>query len=181
MQAKAVSMRYVWAPFLFCICIAAPALAATPPPQSGPATTSANVAVTGWKLECDPGKTTLACHMLNQIVSSSNGALIIGFTLVPTSDGQTVLTMQVPLGTSVRTPIGVSVTGGPSQTYQFLMCSQQGCFATGPINADLLAAMRAGKGEMRVTYAVLDTNLVEHDVTASLNLAGFSQVYDRLK
>jgi invasion protein IalB len=174
-------MKYVWAALLFCIAIAAPAMGATPPPQSSGTTTSANVAVTGWKLECDPGKTTLACHMLNQIVSSSNGALVIGFTIVPRSDGQTMLTMQVPLGTSVRTPIGVSVTGGPSQTYQFLMCSQQGCFAAAPINADLLTAMRAGKGELRVTYALLDTNLVEHDVTASLSLAGFSQVYDRLK
>ncbi len=171
-------MKYVWTALLFCI--AAPAMGATPAAQDV-TTTSASVAVAGWKLECDAGKTTLACHMLNQIVSSSNGALIIGFTLVPTSDGKTVLTMQVPLGTSVRTPIGVSVTGGPSQTYQFLMCSQQGCFASSPINADLLAAMRAGKGEMRVTYAVLDGNLVEHDVTASLSLEGFSQVYDHLK
>ena len=172
-------MKYLWAALLFAF--AAPAVAATPAPQGGATTTSANVAVTGWKLECDPGKTTLACRALDQILQSSNGALVIAFTVLPTADGKTVLTMNVPLGTSVRTPIGVSVTGGPSQTFQYLTCSQQGCFATGTMNADLLAAMRAGKGDMRVTYAVLDSNLAEHEVTASLSLAGFAQVDDRLK
>jgi invasion protein IalB len=173
-------MRYACA-VLFFWCFAAPGYAATPAPPPAGTTTAANVAITGWRLECDPGKTALACHANNSIVQSSNGALVIGFTVAQTADGKTIMTMNVPLGTSVRTPMGVSVVGGPSQSFQFLTCSQQGCYATGTVNADLLAAMRDAKGDLRVTYDMLDGNLVPHTITASLPLAGFSQVDDRLK
>ncbi|HTV93373.1 MAG TPA: invasion associated locus B family protein [Verrucomicrobiae bacterium] len=173
-------MRYACA-VLFLCCFAVPGYAATPAPPVGGTTTSANVAVTGWRLECDPGKTALACHANDSIVQSSNGGLVIRFTVAQTADGKTILTMNVPLGTSVRTPIGVSVAGGPSQSFQFLTCSQQGCYATGSLNSDLLAAMREAKGDLRVVYDVLDNNLVPHTITASLSLVGFSQVDDRLK
>jgi invasion protein IalB len=172
-------MRYVWATLLFAIAV--PALGATPAPPAAGTTTSANVAITGWRLECDPGKTALACRANNSIVQASNGAQVIGFTVAQNAEGKTVMTMNVPLGTSVRTPIGVSVGSGPSQAFQFLTCSQQGCYATGTLNADLLAAMRDAKSDLRVTYDVLDNNLVPHTITASLPLAGFSQVDDRLK
>jgi invasion protein IalB len=173
-------MRYARA-VLFLCSFAVPVYAATPAPEAAGTTTSANVAVTGWRLECDPGKTALACHANNSIVQASNGGLVIGFTVAQTADGKTILTMNVPLGTSVRTPMGVSVAGGPSQSFEFLTCSQQGCYATGTLNADLLAAMRDAKGDLRVTYDVLDNNLVPHTITASLPLTGFSQVDDRLK
>lgn len=172
-------MKYLWVPLLFAI--AAPALGATPAPQAGTTTTSANVAITGWRLECDPGKTSLACRALDSIVQSSNGGLVIQFTVAQTTDGKSILTMNVPLGTSVRTPIGVSVADGPTQAFQFLACAQQGCIATGTVNADLLAAMRAAKGDLRVTYDLLDANLNPHTITVSLPLAGFAQVDDRLK
>ncbi len=170
-------MRYACA-VLFLCCIAAPANAATPPPQE--ATTPANVAITGWKLECDPGKTALACQVLNSI-QTANGALVIGFSVQPAADGKTSLTIKVPLEASVRTPIGVSVTGGASQSFQFLTCSPQGCFATGTISADLLAAMRAAKGDLKVAYVLLDASLTERTITATIPLAGFAQVYDKLK
>lgn len=177
MRAKAAFMKNACALLLF-FALAAPAYAATPAPQAQQQ--QASVAVTGWRLECDPMKSSLLCHARDQILQSGSGALIIGFDLTPAPDGKTNLTVNVPLGTSVRTPVVVSI-GGPSQNFSFLTCSQQGCFATGVINGDLLAAMRAGKGDMKVTYAILDNNLGEHAVTASLSLAGFSEVYDRLK
>lgn len=173
-------MRYACA-VLFLWCFAVPGYAATPAPQAAGTTTSANVSVTGWRLECDPGKTSLACRALDSIVQSSNGGLVIAFTVYQTADGKSNLTMNVPLGTSVRTPIGVSVTGGAAQSFQFLTCSQQGCYATGTLNADLLAAMREAKGDLRVVYDILDNNLAPHTITVSLPLSGFAQVDDRLK
>lgn len=175
-------MKYACAAlFLYCFyCFAAPAFAATGPTQSG-GTTTANVAITGWKLECDPTKSGVACRALDTIVQAQNGGLVIGLSLNVGPDGKTYLTINAPLGTSLRTPVGLSIAGGASQNFPFLTCSQQGCFATGSIDADLLAAMRAAKSNLTVTYGVLDANLAEHDVTASLPLSGFSQVYDKLK
>ena len=174
-------MRYI-AVLLMLLGLNAPVSAATPAPEAPQNTTqSARVGVSGWRLECDPTNTTaLACHVLNSIVQQ-NGGMVISFTFSPGADGKTLLTMEVPLGVAVRTPIGVSVTGGPSQNFTFLFCSQQGCYATGAIDNDLLTAMKAGKGELRVNYSILDNNLGEHGITASLALTGFADVYARLK
>jgi invasion protein IalB len=166
---------------LFVFFVAQPAFAATPAPAAASGSTQARVAISGWHLECDPGQSSLTCRVLNQIVQTPSGALLIGFAFTSTADGKTVLTMQVPLGASVASPIGVSIAGGPSQNFSYVTCSQQGCFAAGTVNADLLAAMRTDKGNVLVTYTILDNNLVGHGVTASLSLSGFSQVYDRLK
>jgi len=173
-------MRYV-AVLIMLLGFTAPVLAATPAPEAPAATTqSARVAVSGWRLECDPTNTSsLACHVLNSI-QAQNGALVISFTFSPAADGKTTLAMQVPLGAAVRTPVEVSVVGGPSQNFAFLLCTQQGCYATGALNGDLLAAMKAGKGELKVTYGILDNGLAEHGIAASLPLAGFADVDARL-
>jgi invasion protein IalB len=172
-------MRFI-AALLVLAGFAAPVSAATPAPDASAATQSTRVGVSGWRLECDPTNTTsLACHVLNSI-QAQNGAQLISFTVSPAPDGKTILTMQVPLGAAVRTPIGVSVAGGPTQSFTYLTCSQQGCYATGAINSDLLASMKAGKGELRVSYGILDNSLAEHGITASLSLTGFADVYARL-
>jgi invasion protein IalB len=174
-------MKYI-AVLLMLLGLTAPVSAATPAPDAPAATTqSARVGVSGWRLECDPTNTTaLACHVLNSIVQQ-NGGLVISFTFSPTPDGKTLLTMQTPLGVAIRTPIAVSVAGGPSQNFTFMFCSQQGCYATGAINNDLLTAMKTGKGDLHVSYGLLDNNLAEHGITASLPLAGFADVDARLK
>ena len=160
----------------FLLGAAAPVSAATPPPNAQ----AANVAITGWKLECDPVKATLACRAMDQILAQ-NGALVLSFMLADDAAGKTVLTINTPLGISVKTPVGVSVAGSATQSFPFLTCSQAGCFATGPVNADLLAAMRGAKSDLKVTYDVLDTGLNERAVTATLSLTGFAAVADRLK
>ncbi len=174
-------MRYT-AALLVLFGLAAPVSAATPAPQTPAATTqSARVSVSGWRLECDPTNTSaLACHVLNSI-QAQNGGLVISFTVSATGDGKTTLAMQVPLGAALRTPIGVGLAGGASQNFPFLLCTQQGCYATGAINSDLLAAMKGGKGELKVSYGILDKDLREDSIAASLSLTGFPAVYERLK
>jgi invasion protein IalB len=173
-------MRYI-AALLMLAGLTAPVSAATPAPDAPAATTqSARVAVSGWRLECDPTNTSaLACHVLDSI-QAQNGGLVISFTVSSAADGKTTLAMQVPLGAAVRTPIGISVAGGASQNFPFLLCTQQGCYATGAINSDLLAAMKTGKGELKITYGILDNGLSEHNIAASLPLTGFPAVYERL-
>jgi len=172
-------MRII-AALLFASCCAAAAQAATTAPQAPASSTSARVVITGWKLECDPVRGTLECRAIDQILGQ-NGSLVIGFTLTQGTGGKVELTMDAPLGVSVRTPVAVSMPGGPSQNFTFLACSQQGCFATGVLDDGLLAAMRAGKSDLHVTYGLLDTNLAEHEVTATIPLTGFAEVSNRLK
>lgn len=174
-------MRNAFALLLVLLC-AGPAYASTTP-ASAPAASAqqASVGITGWRLECNPTKGALACRALDDILQAPSGALVIAFAVSETADGKAVLTMTAPLGISVHTPINVSVAGNGSQDFPFLTCSQQGCFATGKINADLLSAMHGSNGDLKVTYGVLDANLAEHTVTASLSLNGFPAVYDRLK
>lgn len=154
------------------------ASAATPAAPAA-ATSTTQAKTSGWKLECDPIKGALTCHAVDQV--ATNGGLIVAFTLAAQNDGKVVLTMNVPLGVSVRTPISLAVGNGPSQSFTYLACTQQGCFATGTMNADLLGAMKAGKGDLRVSYGYLDAGLGEHSVNATLSLNGFAEVTDKLK
>jgi invasion protein IalB len=154
-----------------------PAIAQT----SGQSQPQARVNITGWRLECDPTRTKLSCKLLNEISQAPNAALIINFTLLPTPAGKTQMTMEVPVGAALASPISVNIGTGVTQTFPYLTCSQQGCYATAPLQDNVLAAMRAGKVEMKVTYTLLDQNLAAHDVNASVALTGFSDVYDKLK
>jgi invasion protein IalB len=148
--------------------------------QQAPAASQTRFNITGWRLECD-AQTKLACHLSNQITQLPTGGLIISMTMVPVASGKTQLTLQVPLGAAVGTPIIVNLGNGVTQNYPYLTCSQQGCFATATVQDAVLAAMRAGKGEMKVTYTLLDQTLAPHDINASIALTGFSEVYDKLK
>jgi invasion protein IalB len=148
--------------------------------QAAPASSQARINITGWRLECD-AQTKLACHLSNQITQLPTGGLIISMTMVPIANGKTQLTMQVPLGAAVGAPIIVNLGNGVKQNYTYLTCSQQGCFASATVQDAVLAAMRAGKTEMKVTYTILDQTLAPHDINASIALTGFSEVYDKLK
>ncbi|HEY1727246.1 MAG TPA: invasion associated locus B family protein [Candidatus Baltobacteraceae bacterium] len=155
--------------------VAQPAIAQ----QAAPAS-QARINITGWRLECD-AQTKLACHLSNQITQLPTGGLIISMTMVPVANGKIQLTMQVPLGAAVGTPISVNLGNGVTQNYPYLTCSQQGCFATATVQDAVLTAMRAGKVEMKVTYTILDQTLTPHDINASIALTGFPEVYDKLK
>lgn len=179
-RVKSAGMKEAMA-LLLAACCTSPALAATTAQAPAATTTSANVAISGWKLECDPGKTELSCHAVDSIVQARTGEALITLNLLPLPGGKTSLTMTVPLGASLRTPIDLSIDGGPSQSFSYLTCSPQGCYATGELNANLLASMRAAKGDLKVSYGLLDGSLGEHGITASLPLTGFAEVDDRLK
>ena len=159
--------------FLFAI---APDAAGAQATQSSP-----RVAISGWHLECNPTSAKLACRILDQISQVPGGGLVLGITLNANAKGTTDMTLQAPLGVAVGTPVEISITAGATQTFPYVTCSQQGCFAAAAVNQPLLDAMRAGKAELKATYTLLDNNFNPHAVTVSLPLAGFSDVYDKLK
>ena len=169
-------MRSIFSLLLALSCIAVADAAASAPTQTQ---ATANVSVTGWRLECDPVKATLACRALDQIVSG-NGSLVIGFAVNEGVSGKATLTMQVPLGAAVSKPIAVTF-GDKSQSFDYVTCSQQGCFAIAPIEPAILDTMRKGSGTMTVSYTMLDQNLAGHAVTATISVAGFDQVYKKLQ
>lgn len=155
--------------------VPAAAHAATPAPSA-----NQQVTISGWRLECDPGKTKLSCRVLNQITQSPSGALILGFMLNTTPEGKPRVTLQVPLEAAVAAPVIVSAGGG-SQSFPYLTCSQQGCFATAVVENSLLAAMRNERAQLQIVYSLFDASLGSHNVTVTLPLNGFSELADKLK
>ena len=151
------------------------------PGESQSTSSTARVAISGWHLECNPGTgAKLACRILNQITQSPGGGLLLGFTLNQGMKGAVNLTLEVPLGAAVNSPVTISMPAGVTENFPFVTCSQQGCFAAAAVDAPLLAAMRGGKAEMRATYTLLDGSLNPHAVTVSLPLTGFDEVYAKL-
>lgn len=155
-------------------------VAAQTPGGTQTTSSTARVSISGWHLECNPNGSKLACRILNQISQSPGGGLLLGFTLNTGAKGVVNLTLEVPLGAAVNSPVTISMPAGVTENFPFVTCSQQGCYAAAAVDAPLLSAMRAGKADMKATYTLLDGNLNPHAVTVSLPLTGFSEVYDKL-
>lgn len=170
MKNRAIAM------FSVLVCLAA----VQAPGRTQTTSSTARVSISGWHLECNPSGAKLACRILNQISQSPSGGLLLGFTLNEGANGAVNLTLEVPLGAAVNSPVTISMPAGVTQNFPFVTCSQQGCYAAAAVDAALLSAMRAGKAEIKATYTLLDGNLAPHGVTVSLPLTGFAEVYEKL-
>ena len=59
---------------------------------------------------------------------------------------------------------------------QIQTCEQRGCYAGGPLAADLIAAMRTGK-ELKVSFQ----NLAKESIAIPMPLTDFAAAYDKIK
>jgi invasion protein IalB len=177
-------MKIAIAALVFCIAAAGPALAQTAVPASAPAPAAAaapQIAITGWRVECDSQGTALNCRVTDQVTQSGTGALIgaLAVALAPDTK-KPVLTLQLPLGLAVTDPVTLS-SDGASQPYTLITCDRSGCFARAPIDAALLVKMRGDKQQLRVTYNIVNATLAKQTVTLALGLDGFDAALNKIK
>jgi invasion protein IalB len=171
-------MKIVAAVLAFLAAAAGPALA-----QTAATTTPAGpqLAITGWRVECNSQGTALNCSVSDQATQSGTGALIgaLGVALA-TDTKKPVLTLQLPLGLAVSDPVTVTA-GGAMQAYTLITCDRQGCYARAPISDALLAQMRAGKQQMQVHYNIINAALTKQTLTLALGLDGFDAALTKIK
>jgi invasion protein IalB len=175
-------MRIAVALLVFFAVAAGPVLAQTAAAPAAPAAPAGpQLAITGWRVECNSQGSALNCSVSDQVTQSGTGALIgaLGVGLA-TDTKKPVLTLQLPLGLAVSDPVTVTA-GGATQAYTLITCDRQGCYARAPISDPLLVQMRAGKQQMQVHYNIINAALAKQTVTLALGLDGFDAALAKIK
>jgi invasion protein IalB len=157
---------------------AAPPAQTTAAPQAE--TPSASAAPQpGWAARCTSASRNapLECAIEQTAVFTKTGQLIVLVNIRVPSDTHTpVVLVQLPLGLNLPVGAKFQVDDGKSVDLQIQTCENRGCYASTPIAADLLAALKSGK-QLKVSFQ----NLAKETITIPLPLADFAAAYDKIK
>lgn len=126
---------------------AAPAPAAQPAPApTQPQADGAQQA--GWVVRCTSVSrdAPLECAMEQNAVLTKTGQTIVLINIRIAPDTRTpVALLQLPLGLNLPIGAKLQIDDGKTVDLQIQTCENRGCYASTPIAADLLAALRSGK------------------------------------
>jgi invasion protein IalB len=156
---------------------ATPAAPATPQAETPPA--AAAPAQPGWAARCTSASrdAPLECAIEQTAVLSKTGQLIVLVNIrVPSDTHAPVLLLQLPLGLNLPVGAKLQVDDGKTADLQIQTCDNRGCYASIPIAADLLAAIKAGK-QLKLSFQ----NLNKETITIPMPLADFPAAYDKIK
>lgn len=132
----------------------------------------------GWAVNCkgNAPDNSLTCTMSQKIVARQTGRLIANVTfLVPGQGDEPSLLLQLPFNLYLPAGVNYQIDNNTLRHLDIRMCSRNGCFARGPIPAELLTAFRNGK-QMTITYK----NSAEKDVKVPVSLDGFAFAHDKI-
>jgi invasion protein IalB len=149
----------------------ATAQAETPPANAAPQP--------GWAARCSSlsREAPLECAMEQTAILSKTGQLIVLVNIRVPSDTHTpVALVQLPLGLNLPVGAKLQIDDGKVVDLQIQTCENRGCYASTPIAADLLTALKSGK-QLKVSFQ----NLGNETITIPMPLADFAAAYDKIK
>jgi invasion protein IalB len=154
---------------------------AAPPaaPQQAEPAPASTPAPPGWVARCTSvsRETPPECAMEETAVLAKTGQLVILVNVrVPSDTGTPVILVQLPLGLNLPAGIKVQVDDGKTADMQIQTCENRGCYASMPVPADLLAALKSGK-QLKVSFQ----NLGKETITVPLPLADFPAAYEKIR
>ena len=152
---------------------------AAPTPAAEPAANGAAPAQPGWAARCTSASrdAALECAIEQTAVLSKTGQLIVLVNIrVPSDTHAPVLLLQLPLGLNLPVGAKLQVDDGKSADLQIQTCDNRGCYASMPVAADLLAAMKSGK-QLKLSFQ----NLNKETITIPMPLTDFPAAYDKIK
>jgi invasion protein IalB len=133
----------------------------------------------GWVARCSsPNRAApLECAVEETAVLTKTGQLIVLVNIrVPSDTHAPVALVQLPLGLNLPSGAKIQVDDGKVIDLQIQTCENKGCYASTPIAADVLTAMRSGK-QLKVAFQ----NLTKETITIPMPLADFASAYDKIK
>lgn len=128
---------------------AAPAVAApvpAPPVPSGPQ--KLNGAAPAWTVTCvsHARAAPVDCVLEQRLFVKESGQLLsVAVVSVAGANRQPTLVLQLPTGLVLQDGVTLAIDDGAARPVPLQSCDGRGCFASLPIQPDLLEAMRAGK------------------------------------
>jgi invasion protein IalB len=157
---------------------ASPAPAAQPAPApTQPQADGAQQA--GWVVRCTSVSrdAPLECAMEQNAVLTKTGQTIVLINIRIAPDTRTaVALLQLPLGLNLPVGAKLQVDEGKTFDLQIQTCENRGCYASTPIAADLLAALRSGK-QLKVSFQ----NMAKEAIAIPMPLGDFAAAYDKIK
>jgi invasion protein IalB len=157
---------------------ASPAPAAQPAPApTQPQADGAQQA--GWVVRCTSVSrdAPLECAMEQNAVLTKTGQTIVLINIRIAPDTRTpVALLQLPLGLNLPVGAKLQVDEGKTFDLQIQTCENRGCYASTPIAADLLAALRSGT-QLKVSFQ----NMAKEAIAIPMPLGDFAAAYDKIK
>jgi invasion protein IalB len=153
---------------------AAPSAAPANAPAQGDAPPPA-----GWIARCSsPSRSApLECAVEETAVLTKTGQLVVLVNIrVPSDTRVPIALVQLPLGLNLPSGAKIQVDEGKVIDVQIQTCENKGCYASTPIAADVLTAMRSGK-QLKVAFQ----NLTKETITIPMPLSDFAAAYDKIK
>ncbi len=133
----------------------------------------------GWVARCAAASrdAPLDCAIEETAVLTKTGQLVVLVNIRVASDTRAPTALvQLPLGINLPAGAKLQVDEGKVVDLQIQTCENRGCFASTPIVADLLAALKSGK-QLKVSFQ----NLGKESITIPLPLTDFAPAYDKIK
>jgi invasion protein IalB len=157
--------------------VPAPAPGAAPAAEVAPV--AAGAAPAGWAARCTSAsrEAPLECAMEETAVLSKTGQLVVLVNIrVPGDTRAPILLVQLPLGLSLTAGAKLQVDDGKVTDLPIQTCESRGCYATIPIAADLLTAIKAGK-QLKLSLQSMNNE----PIVIPMPLGDFAAAYDKIK
>jgi invasion protein IalB len=156
---------------------AAPAPAATPSPAPQQQGDAGTTPPPGWAVRCNSVSrdAPLECAMEQNAVLTKTGQLIVLINIRAPADTRVPLALiQLPLGLNLPVGAKLQVDEGKATDLQIQTCENRGCYASTPISADLLAALKSGK-QLKISFQ----NMAKETIAIPMPLTDFAAAYER--
>jgi invasion protein IalB len=133
----------------------------------------------GWAARCTSASrdAPLECAMEQTAVLSKTGQLVVLVNIrVPADTHAPVMLVQLPLGLNLPVGAKFQIDDGKTVDLQIQTCENRGCYASGTIAPDVLAALKAGK-QMKVSFQTMN----KETITIPMPLTDFAPAYEKIK
>ena len=160
------------------------ASAAQPAPAAPPAVAAADQGSAmprrpGWAARCSSVSrdAPLECAIEQTAVLSKTGQLIVLVNIrVPSDTRAPIALVQLPLGLNLPAGAKLQIDDGKAVDLQIQTCENRGCYASAPVAADMLAALKSGK-QLNVSFQTL----AKETIAIPMPLGDFAAAYDKIK
>jgi invasion protein IalB len=158
---------------------AVPAAAAAAAPSTVDQGSASAPPQPGWAARCSSVSrdAPLECAIEQTAVLTKTGQLIVLVNIrVPSDTRAPVALVQLPFGLNLPAGAKLQIDDGKAADLQIQTCENRGCYASTPVAADMLAALKSGK-QLKVSFQTM----TKETITIPMLLGDFAAAYDKIK
>lgn len=130
-----------------------------------------------WVVNCSTGGSgTLQCQMSQNLTESKTGQRVLTVTIrKEPKDGSLAMLLALPHGLFLPAGATYQIDGGEKVAVAIQTSDQNGAYAAVPMNAEIIAALKAG-----TNLNIGMESVTRKPVTIPVTLAGFTAAIDKL-